>query len=213
MIPAAVVLGVLTSVGSCCNYPTWVAVAGYAASGKAAGWKRSLFLTLGFVLGATLLLGLAGGVLGSLGEAVGRSTRMAATLVAGLGAVVFGLVALELVPFRLPAPRIAARVPDGLAGALVFGAAVAGASTLCSASCGPGLGVALGLAAATRDGARGAIVLASFGLGYGLPFAAVLAGLSLGRSLELAHRFAGPMQKAAGCVLLGAGFWMLTSAL
>jgi cytochrome c biogenesis protein CcdA len=81
----------------------------------------------------------------------------------------------------------------------------------CSICCGPGLAVALGMAAATRQGSWGAGILAAFGLGFGLPFAAAMLGLSLGRSTEIVRKAGQPIRVLAGLVLVLAGFWMLYS--
>ena len=52
---------------------------------------------------------------------------------------------------------------------------------------------------------------AAFGLGCGVPFAAVMFGVSPGRSTEVARRATQPIRLGAGLVLVIAGFWMLYS--
>jgi cytochrome c biogenesis protein CcdA len=212
MLPAAAGLGLLTALGSCCNFAVWAAVAGYAASRGETRPRDAVVVPICFVLGASVFMGLVGAGIGCVGQMIGSTFRFYGTLAAGLAAVVFGLLALDLVPFKLPVPALKSRsLPRGFWGTCLFGAVVGGTSMACSIYCGPGLAVVLGLAAASRQGLWGAGILASFGLGFGLPFAAAMLGLSLGRSAEIARRAARPIQLVAGAILVLAGFWMLHS--
>jgi len=49
-------LGLLASLGSCCNYAIWVALAGFAASREETRRRDSLLLPLGFLVGSTLFM-------------------------------------------------------------------------------------------------------------------------------------------------------------
>lgn len=214
MLPAALVLGALTALASCCNYAIWAAVAGYAASRGDQRRRDALVAPISFVLGATAFMGVVGAGIGFVGEMIGSAFRFYGTLAGGLAAVIFGLLALDLLPLQTRVRTLQARrVPTGFWGAVVFGAVVGGTSMACSICCGPGLPVALGMAAATRQGFWGAGILGAFGLGFGLPFAAVMLGLSMGGTMELARRVGRPVRVLAGVVLLLAGFWMLYSLL
>lgn len=214
MLPAALVLGALTALASCCNYAIWAAVAGYAASRGEQRLRDAVVVPVCFVLGATVFMGVVGAGIGVLGEMIGSSFRFYGTLAGGLTAVVFGLMALDLLPMKARLPSTSPRrIPAGFWGACLFGAVVGGTSMACSICCGPGLPVALGMAAATRQGVWGGGILAAFGLGFGLPFSAAMLGLSMGRSMELARRAGRPIRIVAGVVLVLAGFWMLYSIL
>lgn len=214
MLPAAVGLGLLASLGSCCNYPIWVALAGYAASREETRRRDALLLPIGFLVGATLFMAVLGAVIGSVGQVLGRGFHFWGTLVAGFVAILFGLTALRVMPVRIPVPQIKiGKIPRGFLSALVFGIVVGGTSIACGLCCGPMLPVAVGMAAAMRVGALGALVLGLFGLGYALPFAAVMAGIRLGGAVGIARVVEGPVRMVAGLVLVGAGFWMICAVL
>ncbi len=214
MLPAAVGLGLLASLGSCCNYAIWVALAGYAASREETHRRDSLLLPLGFLVGATLFMAVLGAGIGYFGQVIGQGFQFWGSLVAGFVAILFGLSALGLMPFRIPTPQVSTgKIPRGFWGALVFGVVVGGTSVACGMCCGPVLPVAVGMAAVLRVGAWGALVLGLFGLGYALPFAAVMGGIRLGGAISFARRVEGPVRMAAGVVLIAVGFWMMFSVI
>lgn len=212
MLPAALGLGLLASLGSCCNYAIWVAIGGYAASRPDRGRREMLLMPLGFILGTAVFMAALGWLIGIFGEFMGETFKFYGTLVAGFVAILFGLAALNMVPFKLPAPDLAKRkMPEGFWSSGLFGLVVGGTSVACSTCCGPVLPLVLGLVALTGQGLWGALILGMFAVGYGLPFGAAMIGVSLGRSTRAAQRLVDPIRKVAGVVIIAAGFWMLWS--
>lgn len=212
MLPAAVLLGIITAMGSCCNYAIWAAAAGFAASREPSHWARNALLPLSFVAGAMLFMAVLGAGIGAVGEVFGAGFRFWGMLAAGSTSILFGLVSLNLISIRIPVSvPWKGRVPGGLMGAAVFGAVVGGTSMACSICCGAGLPVVLAMAASSGQSGWGAGILSMFALGFGLPFAVAMYGVSLGRSMSWARSIGPAVSKAAGGLLLAAGFWMLYS--
>ena len=134
-----------------------------------------------------------------------------ALLPATLGSVYFfGLAALNLVPFKLPAVGSGTRAQrSGLLGAAVFGLVVGGSATACTACCNPLLAVPLGVAALQGHTLWGAGILAAFAIGFSLPLTGMLLGFSLGRSALKAKKAATVARIVGGLLLVGVGFYFL----
>src|SRR5258708_34220615 len=135
---------------------------------------RLLAGTLLFVLGFAIVFVLLGIAAGGIGHAV-HAWGTGVQVVGGLLLVVFGLTLAGVL--RLPGADCNYRfeVPErmrglGLAAALPFGAIFGIGWTPCV---GPFLGAALSLADVSSEALQGAILLAAYALGLGLPFVVV----------------------------------------
>lgn len=212
--PALFLLGLLGSVSSCCTLPVVGAVLGYAGTRDTQNGSRDLWFTgLFFLLGTTLSLAVIGALTGLVGQMASTSLGRTWQFMAGLLIVMFGLVSLKLVPVRLPKFNFAARAQGkGLAGAMVYGLVLGGSTTACSVGCNPLLPMAIGAVVLQSTVLMGAVALGIFALGYSLPLAAGLVGISFGIS-RLGHteRLVKVIQVAGGVLLLGVGFYLLAT--
>jgi len=215
-LPAAFLLGVLGSVGSCCTLPVIGAVAGYAsAAGERRGRREILLVGAFFALGTILSLAVLGAVAGFVGQVAGASLGKYWRLAAGLMMVAFGLVAVGLLRLRVPVPGMGRHAGDrGVGGALVYGLALGGATTACSFGCNPLLPVALGVAILKGATVLGAVMLAAFAVGYSLPLAAGLVGIGLGvgRLGRIAGRVMPVARIGGGVLMIAVGFYLLAGA-
>ena len=214
LLPAALLLGVLTAVGSGCNVAMIAAVAGYSASRTGRRRGDVLLSCACFMMATVVSLATLGALVGYFGELAADSLGLYGTLLAGMVTVFFGLLTLGLAPLRLPSlkPAVSSQ-PRGLLGAAVFGLVVGGASTTCTmVCCGPLLPAVLSAAALRGQGGWGALILTCFAVGYTAPLTATMLGLGLGRLTRIAARLAGPVRAVAGLLLVGAGFWLLVTA-
>ena len=173
---------------------------------------RLLAGTCLFVAGFVFVFVLAGIGAGGLGRAVTRTQRpveiAGGALMVVLGLGLAGLLGGALLrrSARLGAPGWVRRA--GLWGALPFGAVFAVGWTPCV---GPYLATALSLAAVSAHAGSGAVLLAVYGVGLGVPF--VLAALlwasipDLGRR---AARWAVPAARVGGLLMAGLGVLLLS---
>ena len=126
--------------------------------------------------------------------------------------IFFGFVSLNILPFKLPTINpIKTKLPSGLLGASIFGLAVGGASTAYTMGCcGPMmLPIVLGLSMLKGQPGWGAVILATFAIGYSLPMVAVILGVGFGKMTGIANKIATPVRIASGILLIGAGIWLL----
>jgi cytochrome c biogenesis protein CcdA len=215
VLPAAALLGALGALSASCSLPVIAAVAGYSGS-HGARRKRSEILLVGlcFMVGTMVSLAALGAVTGYIGGKAGLALGRYWRLAAGLVMVFFGLVSLNLVPFRLPkfVPSFEAH-GRGAASAMVYGLAVGGLTTACSFGCNPLIPVALGAALLQGATALGAAMLTAFALGYSLPLTAGLVGLGFGfGQLDLVgQRLPTLVRVGAGGLLIGLGFFLLAT--
>jgi cytochrome c-type biogenesis protein len=212
--PAALALGFLTAVTSCCNFGIIAAIAGYAGSrDEAFRSRQALSMSFFFLIGTVISLFALGLLIGHFGGLMGAGIRRYGTLILGFAVIIAGLVALKLVPFRLPSVDVSnMKRFGGRFGPAVFGLAVGMASITCTlACCSPLFAVVLGLAAVRGQAIWGASILGSFALGYGAPLSALMLGPGLGRTTSLAQRVLEPIRVISGIGLIGAGFWLLAT--
>jgi cytochrome c-type biogenesis protein len=163
--------------------------------------RASLFFVAGFGTVFTAL-GLASGLLGSV------LARHLPTIVraAGVGIIVLGLVTIGVlrVPWLYRERRVdLARIPHGPRWGFPLGMAFAAGWTPCI---GPILATILATAAATRTAVWGAVLLAFYSLGLGLPFIGLAVGFGHAReSLGFLRRHGRAIEVSGGVVLIGVG--------
>lgn len=214
LLLALLLLGILSSVGSCCNIAVIGALTGYAGTKGNKKYGDILFVTMSFMLGTILALAAVGAVIGYAGQVAGESFGRYSKVLTGLVLVFFGLMALGLVPFnklRLPKFDQAARkYPQGMFGTIIFGFALGGASITCSISCcSPALPIVLGVASLQGQVAKSALLMGIFAVGYSIPLAAILLGASLGKWALRASKAMPVIKVIAGVLLLALGFYFL----
>lgn len=172
--------------------------------------RRVVVAAIAFVLGfATVFI-----ALGATASVVGKTIAQyfdTLSVVAGIIIIVMGLHFLGV--FRIgmlyrEARVQVARKPAGLAGAYVIGLAFAFGWTPCV---GPVLAAILFIAGSEGSAAQGALLLAAYSLGIGIPF--VLAAVFASRFLGWAARFKRHMHKvemAMGGLLVVTGILFIT---
>ena len=206
LLPISFLAGLITAITACCNYPVLGAVAGYAVSRREKGFKLPLLVCIGFGLSTAGSLAVAGALLGSL-----QGFSQYGRIIAGFLAIIFGLTALDLVPFKLPNIQFSNRYqPHGHFGSLIFGLVTgivsSGSTFTC---CAPLLWLALGTAAVQGKIVFGAIVMAMFALGFTFPVIAVMFGLSAAKLSNAMSKAAKPIRLTGGVLLIVMGFVLL----
>ena len=212
--PAALLMGFLTAVTSCCNISIIAAIVGFAGSrSETFRRKDAISTSLFFMIGSVVSLSVLGLLVGYFSGLAGTNLRRYGIALMGFAVILAGLAALKLLPFRLPSVDVyKMKVPRGPFGAAAFGLVVGVASITCTlACCGPMLPIVLGMAVARGQGVWGASILALFAIGFSLPLAALMLGVGLGRTTTLAQKALRPIKWVAGTGLIGIGFWMLAT--
>jgi len=215
-LPAAFLFGALAAVSSCCTLPVLGAVAGYASSLDARAARRERWLVaLAFMVGTIASLAVLGAVTGFVGELAGASLGKYWRFAAGLVAVVFGLVSLNLLRIKTPNLDLTkASTKRSVAGAMVYGLALGGGTTACAFGCNPLIPVAMGAAVLQGKALLSAALLASFAFGYSLPLAAGVVGIGfgVGSLSRVAQKIMPVARVAGGVILIAVGFYFLKGA-
>jgi cytochrome c-type biogenesis protein len=172
--------------------------------------RQLILAAVGFVLGFTTVFVALGTTASIVGQSIARYFDTL-SIIAGAIIIVMGLHFLGV--FRIALFYREARVqvnrrPAGLAGAYVMGLAFAFGWTPCV---GPVLAAILFVAGAEATATRGALLLAIYSLGIGLPF--LLAAVYASHFLRVAARFKRHMHKvemAMGGILVLTGILFMT---
>ena len=192
------------------------AITGYSGSQSEGLRTRDVALgSLSFMLGTVVALGILGALAGFVSQTIGATVGDYWKIFAGFSLVLFGLVTLKLIPFRLPEfPRLSGSSSGGPAKAVLFGFTVGGGATACSACCTPVLPVGRGVVTLQGNIWWGVVLLAAFAIGWSLPLSAGLLGLGMGVNFMTAklNRFASVIRIVGGVLLLASGFYLLYSA-
>ena len=202
--------GLITFISPCVlpMIPVYVLYFTGAAEGRQA--KRTLARALCFVLGFTALFVLLGVFAGTLGALLVQHLR-AVNLVCGLVMIVFGLHYAGVLRIGLLDRTVKPDVqvqPKGYASCALLGAVFAVGWTPCT---GPLLGSAMMLAAGKGSVLAGAVLLACYSLGLGLPF--VLCALLIDRlkgALAVVKRHYKAVNRVCGVFLILVGLAMMT---
>jgi cytochrome c-type biogenesis protein len=172
-----------------------------------------LTLAATFVLGFTLVFVTFGASATALGRLL-LAYRYELGLIAGVIVILFGLHMLGITPLRWMNQEARLQVDPGRGrplSALLLGIAFAFGWTPCI---GPVLGAILTLGASTADVTKGALLLAVYSLGLGVPFllAALFTGTLLTR-LRALGRAGRNLPRIAGGLLIAMGLLMVTGQL
>jgi len=213
---AALLLGLLGAVGSCCNIAVIGALAGYSGSIKRKNIDRHMMLVgLSFMIGTMIALSILGAVTGFVSQTVGDILGMYWKIFAGGVMVFLGLSTLKLLPFSLPKLKTKnIGIPKRAPQALVYGLSIGGGTTVCSACCNPVLPVALGVVTLQGHTMWGAAILGTFAFGYSLPMALALIGLSIGFTnlSTVLGKYSQMITQFAGSLLIAVGLYLLATA-
>lgn len=172
--------------------------------------RRALSAALLFILGFTTVFVSLGATSSALGFLLVRHLRTLQTaagiLIIAMGLVTAGLLKLPLLMRQRR--RDLSGVRRGPAGAAALGASFAFGWTPCV---GPVLASILATAATSGAAGAGAVLLAAYSLGLGLPFLLVAAGVARGQHrLGWLRRHGRHIEIAGGILLIVMGIAMLT---
>ncbi|MHB8995568.1 MAG: cytochrome c biogenesis CcdA family protein [Armatimonadota bacterium] len=209
--PLALLLGLASAVASaCCTLPVLGAIVAYSGTREGSDKRTNLLSAAFFMLGTVIALVILGSVAGYVGQVAQTVLGKYWKLFAGVVALVMGLGALNLLPFKLPHQQAGSRArPQGLWGAAVFGVVLGGAVSACSLACNPGIFIILGVAVLQGATLWMLGVLVAYAIGFSLPLTAVVLGASFGKSAVKAQKAETAIRIVAGVLLIVAGFYFL----
>ncbi|MFH1718713.1 MAG: cytochrome c biogenesis protein CcdA [Planctomycetota bacterium] len=210
-LPLAFVLGLASAVAStCCTLPLLGAIVGYSGTREDRDRRTRFLAALFFMLGSTIALVILGTVAGFVGQVAQDIMGKYWKVFAGLIAIFVGLAALKLLPFKLPTKAAAAGSrPKGLLGAAAFGLVMGGGVSVASLACNPGIFIVLGVAVLQGYILWGMCIMAAYAVGFSLPLALIMLGVSFGKSAIKAKRTETTIRIIAGTLLIVAGFYLL----
>jgi cytochrome c biogenesis protein CcdA len=212
-LPLAFILGLVSAVASaCCTLPVLGAIVGYSGTREDKDRRASFLTALFFMLGTTIALVILGSVAGFIGQVAQDTMGKYWKVFAGLIAIFVGLAALNLLPFKLPTRTAKSKSrPRGFVGAAAFGLVMGGGICVASLACNPGIFIVLGVAVLQGYTLWGMAIMAAYAVGFSLPLALIMLGVSFGKSAIKAKRTETAMRVAGGVLLLVAGFYFLTT--
>ncbi len=221
-IGAALLAGLLSFVSPCVlpivpPYLAYLAGVSFSQLGSddvPPGTSRRIFLTaILFVLGFSTVFVALGATASLIGQSIARYFDTL-SVIAGVLIIAMGLHFLGVFRIAMLYREVrldVAKKPAGLIGAYVMGLAFAFGWTPCV---GPVLAAILFVAGAEETAMRGAVLLAVYSLGIGIPF--LIAALFASRFIGWANRFKKHMvmvEKAMGGLLVVTGVLFITGSM
>lgn len=212
-LPLAFVLGLTSAVASaCCTLPVLGAIVGYSGTREGGDRRAKFFTAIFFMLGSTVALVILGLVAGFVGQVAQDTMGKYWKVFAGVIAIFVGLAALKLLPFKMPTKAIESRSrPKGFLSAAVFGLIMGGGVSVTSLACNPGIFIVLGVAVLEGYSLWGMGIMACYAVGFSLPLAVIVLGVSFGKSVIKAKRLEAGIRIVCGVLLIAAGFYFLTT--
>jgi cytochrome c-type biogenesis protein len=213
-LPLAFVLGLLSVISSaCCTLPLLGVIVGYSGTREDSNRRAKSLAALFFMIGTIIATVILGAVAGFIGEIAQTTLGKYWKVFAGVIAISVGLAALKLLPFNVPQiiPSQDKSRPKGLFGAAMFGLAVGGGVAVCSLPCNPGILIVLGVAVLQGYTLWGMGIMGAYAIGFALPLAAIMLGVSFGKSAIKAKRAETAIRIVAGVLLIAAGFYFLAT--
>lgn len=211
----AVVAGVVSFSSPCClplipSYLSYISALPVSDLGRAEARTLTFRAALYFVGGFTLVFTALGASFAVVGSLLLRNVP-AILKVAGAGIVVMGLATMGVlrIPVLSRERRVdLARIPPGPRSAFPLGMAFAFGWAPCI---GPVLATILASAAATETVLSGAVLLALYSIGLGIPFVLLAVGFQRARgSLEWLRRHGRAVEVVGGVMLVVVGVLFIT---
>ena len=214
-LPLAFLLGLVSAVASaCCTLPAMGMLVAYSGTRQDVNRRAALVSAVWFLVGTTLALMILGFVAGLVGQTAQAFLGRYWKLFAGVVAVLFGLATLKLLPFKLPSraqTEGASSTSSGKLGAALGGLFLGGGVAACSLPCNPGIFIVIGASVLMGKLLWGMVLMAAFAIGFSLPLAAILIGVSFGKASLNARKADAAIRVIAGVLLVGAGFYLLAT--
>lgn len=213
----AVVAGAVSFSSPCClplipGYLSYVSALPVSELGRREARAVTLRASLLFVAGFTVVFSLLGASAALVGPVLLRRlpliVRVSGVVIIAMGLAMMGLVRIPVLSRERRVDL--ARLPAGPKGAFFMGTAFAAGWTPCI---GPILATILTTAASTGTAPWGAVLLALYSFGLGLPFIALGLGFQRARrSLAWLRRHGRGIEVAGGVVLVAVGVLFITGA-
>lgn len=212
----AVVAGMVSFTSPCClplipAYLSYVTALPVSDLEQAEARALTLRASLAFVAGFTLVFTALGASFALVGSLLLRNVPLIVR-VAGVGIILMGLAMMGLlrVPLYRERRLDLARLPRGPKAAFPLGMAFAFGWVPCI---GPILAAILTIAAASQTAPWGAVLLALYSLGLGIPFVALGLGLQRAKgTLRWLQRNGQRIEALGGALLVGVGVLFTTGA-
>jgi cytochrome c biogenesis protein CcdA len=214
-LPLAFLLGLVSAVASaCCTLPAMGMLVAYSGTRQNVNRRSVLTSAVWFLVGTTLALIILGFVAGLVGQTAQTFLGRYWKVFAGAVAVLLGLATLKWLPISLP--KRAGRdgrpaAADGKMGAAFGGLFLGGGVAACSLPCNPGIFIVIGASVLLGRVLWGMVLMAVFAVGFSLPLAAILLGVSFGKASLNAQKADAAIRAVAGVLLIGAGLYLLAS--
>jgi len=214
-LPLAFALGLVSAVASaCCTIPAMGMLVAYSGTRETTDRRATFAAAAWFLLGTTLALVILGFVAGLIGQTAQAFLGRYWKLFAWVLAVLVGLATLKLVPMpalpKRPVTGQAAARRNGI-GAALGGLFLGGGVAACSLPCNPGIFIVLGASVLMGKLVWGMVLMTAFAVGFSLPLAAILFGVSFGKASIKAGKADAVIRAVAGVVLIGAGLYLLAT--
>jgi cytochrome c biogenesis protein CcdA len=208
----SLLVGILSVVASaCCTIPLIGALAGYSVVRKS-GHSSAFLSGLQFMAGSIITLMAIGIAVVFAGQSIRSITGDYWKIGVGCVAILFGIGALELFPFKFPKVNFftsrsgAANIWTGIAG-IVFGGAIA----VSSLPCNPGMFIILGAAVLQQHTFWAIFSLVAYSIGFSVPLTLLVFGLSIGKNLLRFQKMEKTMRLVAGIALIAAGIYLFST--
>jgi cytochrome c biogenesis protein CcdA len=213
--PAAFLLGLVSAVASvCCTLPAMGMLVAYSGTRQDVNRRMAFTSAFWFMVGTTLALILLGFVAGLVGQTAQALLGRYWKLFAGAVAILLGLAALKLLPFKLPSRARKdgeSSVSGGKMGAALGGLFLGGGVAACSLPCNPGVFIVIGTSVLMGQIVWGMALMAAFGVGFSLPLGAILFGVSFWKASIKVQKAEAVIRNIAGVLLVCAGFYLLAA--
>ncbi|OHB66735.1 MAG: hypothetical protein A2Y76_00845 [Planctomycetes bacterium RBG_13_60_9] len=186
----------------------------YSGTREDVNRRSALTSAVWFLAGTTLALVTLGFVAGLVGQTAQAFLGRYWKVFAGAVAVVLGLATLKLLPISLPKRSGndgSLSASDGRMSAALGGLFLGGGVAACSLPCNPGIFIVLGASVLLGRMVWGMVLMAVFAIGFSLPLAAILFGVSFGKASIKAQKADAVIRAVAGVLLVGAGLYLLAS--
>lgn len=213
VLMAVFLLGLVSLFTCGCNFSIIALLAGYSGTTGSAGKSKTVIWNgLFFLIGMIFSMSVIGAIIGFASELISNSFGNYWKIAAGLIAVFFGLMSMDLLPFKMPGISIIPKTPKaGFFPSMILGLTIGGLTLACSSCCNPVFPIVLAVSFVKGSMVWGMLLMFAYSIGYGLMFTALMIGIGLGfgKASKSFEKFGLVMKYVGGITMIVIGFYLL----
>lgn len=213
LLTGVFLFGILSVFTCACNFSVIGMVAGYSgAMGATVKTKGVILNALFFLAGIVISMAAIGCIIGYASELISISFGNYWKIAAGAISIFFGLLTIDVVPFKIPGFTVSpSSKKNGILSSVIYGFTIGGLTLTFSSCCNPVFPVIVAVSFVKGSFLWGLMLMLAYAFGYGITIAIIVIaiGFGFGKTSRTFTKAGKVLKYAGGIIMIMIGFYLL----